>query len=222
MNEEELIELIQDCPKLYHMAENGSWPSIEKHGLLSTSALLDLFGIKGNSRSKIESTHRPTSTSISGGSLSGAVIRDQMPMSNSGLMKALPSNITPRDWYRLLNSKVFFWLTKDRLFRLTSAKAYKNKQHDVLEICTSSLVAAHKERLWLCPINSGCTKPFPHKRDFNTFSRISTYQYQHWKQKRKAGERVVELAVDYEVKDILKHVTAVYKVRQKEIISRIY
>ena len=143
-------------------------------------------------------------------------------MSDKGLIKALPSNIAPSDWYQFLNSKVFFWLTKDRLFRLTSAKAYKNKEHDVLEVCTKSLIAAQKNKIWLSPINSGCTKPFPHKRDYNTFSRINSYPYQCWRLKRKAGERVVELAVDYEVKDILKHVTAVYTVQQKTIISRIY
>ncbi len=34
-------------PRLFHVAEAGSWPSIQAHGLLSTSALLDLFGSAG-------------------------------------------------------------------------------------------------------------------------------------------------------------------------------
>jgi len=50
----ELAELLQDCPTLYHMAERGSWPSIREHGLLSTSALLDLYGKQGAEREAIE------------------------------------------------------------------------------------------------------------------------------------------------------------------------
>ena len=36
-------------PPLYHMAAEGSWPSIQRHGLLSTSALLDLYEVCGPS-----------------------------------------------------------------------------------------------------------------------------------------------------------------------------
>lgn len=42
-------------PRLFHMAEAGSWPMIREHGLLSTSALLDLFGVVGSNRDVIES-----------------------------------------------------------------------------------------------------------------------------------------------------------------------
>jgi hypothetical protein len=51
-------------PRLYHMAEAGSWPSIERHGLLSTTALLDLFEISGPRREAIESARRPESVKI--------------------------------------------------------------------------------------------------------------------------------------------------------------
>src|SRR5262249_40369294 len=37
-------------PYLWHMAEPGSWPAIRDHGLLSTSALLDRYGIMGEAR----------------------------------------------------------------------------------------------------------------------------------------------------------------------------
>ena len=45
MTETELEELLSDCPTLYHMAEDRSWPSIRHRGLLSTTALLDLYGV---------------------------------------------------------------------------------------------------------------------------------------------------------------------------------
>ena len=46
-------------PVLFHMAESGSWESIRECGLLSTSALLDLFEVEGGERITIESTRRP-------------------------------------------------------------------------------------------------------------------------------------------------------------------
>ena len=52
-------DLIKYYSRLYHMAEKGTWPSIKKRGLLSTSACCDLYGIKGKEREKIESLRRP-------------------------------------------------------------------------------------------------------------------------------------------------------------------
>ena len=223
MTEEELEEVISDCPTLFHMAEIGAWDSIRERGLLSTSALLDLYGVSGAKRESIESVRRPESVAIKGRELPAAVIRDQMPMDDKGLERCLPAHITPRDWYELLNSKVFFWLTRDRLHRLTSAGAYRHKSHDVIVVDTRSLIEAHRERIWLCPMNSGCTKPCPHPRDENTFSRIPAYPYEHWKSTyRKRGEWVVELAVDYSVPDIVNHVTKVIVMRGAEILEEIY
>jgi hypothetical protein len=42
-------------PRLFHMAEAGSWLAIQRYGLLSTTALLDLFEITGDDRDSIES-----------------------------------------------------------------------------------------------------------------------------------------------------------------------
>jgi hypothetical protein len=215
----ELDELISNCPTLYHMAERGSWPAIEQFGLLSTSALMDLYHINGSQRAQIELAHRPSSVAISAEGLPGAVIRDQIPMSDAGLARALPSRMTPSDWYALLNSKVFFWLSSARLHTLTNAKAYRDKEHDVLELNTRSLVDAHREKIWLCPINSGCTKPIPHPRDETVFSRIAEYPYANWRSRRARRERVVELAVDYSVPDIANHVERVVVKRGNETIS---
>ena len=213
MTEEELEEVIGECPRLFHMAENGSWDSIRERGLLSTSALLDLYEIYDLDREAIESTRRPTSVLLDAEGLPTAVVRDQIPMTDSDLRRCLPKHIKPRDWYELLNSRVFFWLTRDRLHRLTGAKAYRDKSHDVIEVDTRALIEAHRERIWLCPMNSGNTKPMPHQRDETTFSRIIDYPYYHWRQRRQRGERVVELAVDYAVPDLSQYVVRVSVLR---------
>lgn len=217
MTECELEELLKDCPTLYHMAERGAWPSIQEYGLLSTTALLDLYEKHGLERDRIEKQHRPSSIAIDAPDLPGAVVRDQIPMSDSGLKRCLPDRLSPADWYEILNRKVFFWLTEDRLHRLTGAKAYRNVEHDVLEVDARSLVEAHRDKVWLCPINSGCTKPMPRKRDESVFARIPEYPYSDWRKKRKAGERAVELAVDYSVPDIRDHVRRVVVKRGSEV-----
>ena len=65
MTEQELDELISDCPRLYHMAEMGAWEGVKRNGLLSTSSLLDLYEIEGDVRFSIESQRRPANVSIS-------------------------------------------------------------------------------------------------------------------------------------------------------------
>jgi hypothetical protein len=217
---EEIEELILDCPTLYHMAERGSWASIKERGLLSTSALLDLYAIRGSERAAIEKQHRPRNVELRKNGMPRAVIRDQIPMSDPGLERCLPKRLSPADWYELLNAKVFFWLTEDRLHRLTGAKAYRDREHDVLEVDTRSLIEAYQKKIWLCPINSGCTKPMPHPRDETTFSRIPDYPYENWRKKRSKGERIVELAVDHSVMDIRKYVRRVL-VKQGDVVISI-
>jgi hypothetical protein len=146
------------------MAARGSWPSIKKHGLLSTTSLLDLYGVGGDERDAIESQRRPENITVDHPGLGRAVIRDQKPMDDRGLIRCLEDGLTPRLWYQILNSRVFFWLTRDRLVRLLNAGAYKDKEHDVLELDTASLVEAYREQITLSHMNSGCTKPMPHPR----------------------------------------------------------
>ena len=209
MTSDELSELVRDCPVLYHMAARGSWPSIRRHGLLSTSSLLDLHGIKDMARSVIESERRPEGVAIDSPSLGRAVIRDQKPMDDAGLRRCLQDGLTPADWYRILNKRVFLWLTRDRLLRLLSARPYRDLEHDVLELDTQPLVRACMDRITLSPINSGATRPFPRDRGLDTFLPISSYPYANWRTRRKSGERVVELTVTGGIENIDRFVIRV-------------
>ncbi len=222
MTEEELEEVLDDCPTVFHMAQRGSWPSIQERGLLSTTALLDLYGVQGAEREAIEVRHRPESVEIAADGLPVAVIRDQIPMSDAGLRKALPARLQPSDWYALLNSRVFFWLTEDRLHRLLQAGAYRDEEHDVLEIDARSLVQAHRARVCFCPYNSGSTVMNPVARDERTFARIEDYPYAEWRKKRKRGERVVELTIDYSVPDVSDFVRRVLVKRNTEVVEVLY
>jgi len=216
---EELEELMRDCPVLFHMAERGSWPSIQRHGLLSTSALLNLFEVKGVRREAIEAKRRPENVVIEHPRLGRAVVRDQKPMDDTGLRRCLQDGLVPEDWYRLLNERVFMWLTRERLQRLLTARPYRAREHDVLELDTGSLVAAFRDRITLSPINSGATKPFPRDRGKDTFLPIANYPYSSWRERRKAGERVVELAVADGIRNIGPFVRRVLTMKGEEVME---
>ena len=100
-------EIAAKYPVVFHMAEVGSWSSIRCHGLLSTSALLDLFEVEEPDRTKIESEWRPASVQISHPEHGLAIIRDQGPMDPDSLAPQL-DRMTASEWYRLLNGKSFF------------------------------------------------------------------------------------------------------------------
>ncbi len=209
MTDGELDELLRDCPTLYHMAEPGSWPSIRRHGLLSTSALLDLYDVEDAQRDVLEGQRRPNGVALRRDGLEGAVLRDQKPMDDAGLLRCLDDGLTPGDWYRMLNSRVFFWLTWARLTRLMQARPYRGLSQDVLELDASTLVAAHRNAITLSAINSGATRPFPVRRGLATFLPIDAYPYAAWRSRRARGERVVELAVGHGVPDAARFVRRV-------------
>lgn len=212
-----LEKLIAKYPFVYHMAEAGTWPSIQQRGLLSTTAALDALGVNGAMRDRLESNHRPEMQSLHPGSSDDIVLRDQRPMPPARLSQALPPHVTPEQWYRLINSKVFFWVSAERLGRLL--RSYGGHQHDVLKVATASLLNAHEAKTSLCHMNSGNTLPIPHWRDPSIFKRISDYPV------NRAGnpiKEVVELVVDYSVPDISAHVVAVTRMQGDQSFGTIW
>ncbi|WP_282295736.1 hypothetical protein [Stenotrophomonas sp. PS02289] len=204
----QLEKLLQRYPYVYHMAELGTWPSIQQRGLLSTTASLDALGIAGTQRTAFESAYRPEMSHLSPGAADDIVLRDQRPMPPNRLAQALPVGLTTEQWYRLINNKVFFWVSPERLGRLL--RSYGDSLHDVLRVDTASLLSAHFARTWLCHMNSGNTLPIPHYRDETIFKRIPDYPV------NRVGtpvKEVVELVVDYSVPDIANHVVDVSRVQ---------
>ena len=174
MRPEQLSDLY---PELYHIAWGGSWESIKANGLLSTKALLRLYGKSEEEFIALTQKHRPNCVKINSNNLPQAVIRDQKPMDDGGLIKALPENFKPWQWYDLLNSMVFFWPTKQRLKTMISAQAYRQIKHDVLIIDTQKLVELEEPSIRLSRMNSGCTKPYPHQRDMSLFKTFEDYPF---------------------------------------------
>jgi len=214
--------LILRHPRLFHMAEEGTWASIQQHGLLSTSSLLDLFQVAGEQRRKIESLHRLDSVRISHSVYGEAVIRDQKPMSDALLERCLQDGLSPQDWYETLNKKVFFWLTEERLQRLLAAKPYRNKTHCVLTVDTARLVEKYRDMIVLAPINTGCARPNPQPRGKDTFLAIDDYPFEEWDRKRRGRDPVVELAVEEGVPDIVDLVLRVEHRKGRSIVEVVH
>ncbi len=215
MTDTELAELLRHCPTLYHMAERGSWPGIQRHGLRSTLALLDLFEVDGVQRETILRRHRPAAVTLHHPHHGTAVVRDQKPMSDGALRRCLTDGLLPAEWYEMLNGRVFFWLTRARLLRLLGGRAYRDLEHDVLEIDAAALVAAYRPQIMLSPINSGATFALgPKPRGPGTFQPIAAFDYAG---RRRAGfvpsACVVELTVGYTVPDVARFVRRVVSMR---------
>ena len=187
-------ELVARFPVIWHMTESESWPQIQKHGLLSTSAILDLYGVSGERRRALERCRRPESVVLKDKALGKMTIRDQKPLNEKLLARCL-TGMSPEDWYLTLNQRVFFWVQRARLDRLLCARAYRNRAHTILAIGTDQLVAAHENAITLAKINSGAIHPGSlAARGAGTFEPLRTYP-------SKDVGRVVELAVDYAVPD---------------------
>jgi hypothetical protein len=216
-----LDQVVLHYPRAYHMANAGSWESIRHRGLLSTTALLDLFRITGQQRYLIESCHRPTQIEIYDPHHDVAIIRDQVPMRKRALEVCL-EGITTRGWYELLNRRVFFWVTDVRLETLLRAKLYRNKEHTVLTIDTKSLLTRHADRVTLSPINSGSTLYNPRSRGRNTFRSIAGYPFEERRRVRRIANAIAELAVDYSVPDMFSHTLAVERRRGPEVLEQLF
>ncbi|MGY4167528.1 DUF7002 family protein [Bradyrhizobium sp. USDA 4529] len=216
-------DLLRNYPRLWHMAEDGSWESIQKHGLLSTTSLLDLYELKGEPRIALESARRPDSVVISSDGLPHATVRDQKPMTASALEKCLTDGTTPKEWFETLNARVFFWLSKKRLRKLLGARAYRDRPQTVLTLDTAGVLKAHRDRIKLSPINSGATIYNPAKRGLATFQSVSDFPFAERRKSRSLHDAVVELTVLDGVRDVMDHVIAahmVYKGEQKELWRR--
>lgn len=194
-------DLIERYPVLYHMAEDGTWPSIQRHGLLSTVALLDLFEAPSPLRTQVLGGVRRDKTLLRHPAHGTAVIRDQRPL------KFLRDVVTPgtseQEYLDLLNSRVYLWASLDRLTKLLGARAYRDDFQTVLHVDTARLLAAHPE-IELAPYNTGSMHvPNAPKRGKDVFLPVLDYPHQEWAKKRgRSGDALVEVTVPYGIPDI--------------------
>lgn len=203
-------ELVERYPVLYHMADEGAWPGIRELGLLSPITLCDTFRSPEDVRTDILNQPRQRSMRV-GSPEAGANVRDQKVLNGSKLANSL-TDCTVEQWLHMLNSRVFFWLNRDRLLTLMSGREYRNKEHVVLTVQTEPLVRKYADKITLTAMNTGSTSPIAHPRGLASFSPLSEYPYE---QRRRLNDysAVVELVVDSGVPDLLNYVVRVERAR---------
>lgn len=190
-------------PTLYHMAHESALPGILKHGLLSTSALLDLFKISGERRVEIETKIRREIVILSDSEIGTAFLRDQKPIGNDERLASCLTGASAPNWHRILNSKVFFWVTRERVNTLRQARAYRKQRHLLLTLKTEDVVHKYRDKITLCHMNSGCCMPIAHPRSPEIFRSLESFDYDYWRKKGRARTAtIVELAVGYKVDNI--------------------
>jgi hypothetical protein len=139
-------------------------------------------------------------------------LRDQIPLNERKLASALQDGLTPRDWYRLLNRKVFFWGSESRLKILRQAREYNEFRQTIIVIDTATLMERYRERVLLCHMNSGATQPMAFPRGLNTFAPIDNYPIAERRKKYGLNGAVAEVTVDYSVPDVRDLVLEVYEI----------
>lgn len=196
-------------PRLYHLTDREALDGIYRHGLLPASDLLTLFDVKGEARRAIESERRPASVALNHAVHGKATITDNSPLSARALAACLDDGLSPEDWLRMLNARVFFWSDKNSLERLAGAKANRTRDRVALVLDTFSLAEAYHATMELCAINSGATIRRPARRGLATFTPIGAHGFQAWRQLRGGRDTLREVTIQGPVKDIRRHLVEV-------------
>ena len=214
-------DLAETYPLLYHMANEGTWPSIRKYGLLTTRQLVELSRPALGVADAILKRRRPSSVELM---LAGQAfqVRDQAPLRLNFLESCL-QDMTVQEWLDVLNGRVFFWLTAEKLGQLLAARRYRNRSHDVLVVSTKSLLSEYGDAVRLSPVNSGATLyPNASARGPETFRTIGNYDFTAWRKRRGLGGAIVELAVVDGVPNISNHVVRVERRHQAQVLEVLF
>jgi hypothetical protein len=153
-----------------------------------------------------ESARRAATAVLSRPGYPDVVLRDQTPMS------CLLDGMTPAEWYRTLNSMVFFFASRRKLEKLRNARAGRHVAQLVLSVDTRSLVSAYRDRVLLSGMNTGATVRRALPRGSHTFLPIADFPYQERRKTRAPMDALVEVTIVGGVPDIVDHLIAVEEV----------
>lgn len=206
-------ELAEKFPRLYHITTPGASDSIKKHGLLSTIHLLDKFEVTGERSLQLTEELRHEEVPISHPVHGSAILNDQCPMSVKALKGCLDDDLTPEDWARMLNERVFFWPTREACDRHLHAKGNNGRSREVIVVDTLRLLKDYADKVELCPINSGCTVRKAARRGLKTFTPITSMSFVEWTKLRGGRDTVTEIVVRKEVDNIAEYIVDIFTVK---------
>lgn len=206
-------ELAERHPYLYHITEPGAAESICQKGLLSTSKILDLYEIQSPLREQLEAKRRPTSVALEHPYHGALVLNDNQPLTELALQKCLDDDLTPPDWLRILNKRVFFWPDEDNLQRHLNARFNRQRTREVIVIDTLRMAQEHAHGMELCAINSGATIRKAARRGLKTFTPLLQYSWVEWQKLRGLKDRIREITVLDGVPNLSEYILNIYQIK---------
>ena len=198
-------ELADRIPRLYHITDGEAWPSIERHGLLSTHQIVDRFVDDPALADQLRTRRRLAPVTVADGPAGRVTLNDNLPLHFGRLADALDDGLTPERWLAMLNERVFFWPTLERGASFLEAGRRGGRSKLLLAFDTRSLANAHAGRLDLAPINTGSAIRRPARRGFATFTPASTIGWNEWRRLRGRLDPVAEVSVRGGVSDAIAH-----------------
>ena len=198
-------ELATRLPRLHHITDRAAWPMIERHGLLTTHGIVERFVTDRATRERLRTERRTDVIVVRDGPDGRVTINDNLPLHPGPLARALDDGLTPTDWLRMLNGRVFFWPDLERGAGFLRAGRRGGREKLLLTLDTRSLAAAHHGRVDLAPINTGSAVRVPARRGLATFTPASEVGWDEWRRLRGRLDRVAEVSVRGGVPDALDH-----------------
>ncbi len=192
----------QARPRLFHFTAAGAWSTLREHGLLTTACLLKRTCLDSEeSRREIASRRQLGNISLEVPGLGTVIVRDQRPLNQAGLVKALPQGFEPQRWIDLLNARIFLWTRKQDCMKLVNATLCRGRG-TLLELETSSLIDAYETYIELTTFNVGYALRKPKARSLESFVSFASYPSSEL-------HTIRELTIKRSVKDLQRYVLAV-------------
>ena len=173
-------------PALYHAAWPEARDRIREEGLLSPLALAESLGLSEAETERVLTGTRPAITPLA----PDVILNDNSPLQSGPLSRCLRDGLTPGDWKRALNSRVFLFTKEKEARAFANAAASRDRDRDVWAFDGLAFATAFLDRMEVTPFNTGAATRRPPLRDLSTFAPVAGLDFEQWRTRRvRAGEK---------------------------------
>lgn len=202
-------EFARRVPRLYHVTDRPAWPLIARHGLLSTDGLVERFVSDPDLRVALRTKRRERPVPLYAGPDGAALLNDNIPLVLAQLARVLDDGLTPGEWLRILNGRVYFFPELSRASSFIEAGRRGGREKLLLTFDSLSVARAHLDRLFIAPINTGSAIRFPARRGHATFAPVAAVSWVEFASRRanvkRSPDTVAEVSLLGGLPDVETH-----------------